>query len=133
MSTGQPAVAATGPSPFRQAGDRLLEAAPGLVTWTLLLAPAWIPLIFASTGAFAVAIAILGFDVYWFLRSFMVITGVWSTYFKMRRDMRIDWLERCREPVPEGCPNPLSFHHLSVIPTYTEPYHVLERTLQAIV
>ena len=126
-------MAATGPSPLRQAGDRLLEAAPGLVTWTLLLAPAWIPLIFASTGAFVVAVAVLLFDAYWFVRSFMVITGVWSTYLKMRRDMSIDWLARCREAVPEGSPDPLSFYHLSVIPTYTEPYHVLEATVRAIV
>src|SRR5215467_9093188 len=118
---------------MRQVGDRLLEVAPGLVTWTLLLAPAWIPLLFASDGAIAVAIAVLVFDVYWFFRSFTVILGVWSTYFNMRRDMRTDWLARCREPIPEGATDPLSYHHLSIIPTYTEPYHVLEQTLQAIV
>src|SRR2546427_1501098 len=133
MSTGQPAVVATAPSALRQAGDRLLEALPGLVTWTLLLAPAWIPLVFASTGAFAVAVAVLVFDIYWFFRSFMVIIGVWSTYLKMRRDMQVDWLERCREAPPEGFPEPLSFYHLSIIPTYTEPYHVLEKTVGAIV
>src|ERR1700736_1694716 len=133
MSTGQPAMATAEPSPMRQAGDRLLEAAPGLITWTLLLAPAWIPLVFASTGALAVAVGVLFFDAYWFVRSFMVITGVWSTYLKMRRDMNTDWLARCREAPPEGCPDPLAFYHLSVIPTYTEPYHVLEKTVQAIV
>jgi hypothetical protein len=133
MSTGQPAVVATRPSPLRQAGDRLLEVVPGLVTWTLLLAPAWIPLIFASTGAFVVAVAVLVFDAYWFLRSFQVIIGVWSTYLKMRRDMSVDWLARCGEAPPEGYPDPLSFYQLSIIPTYTEPYHVLEKTVQAIV
>ncbi|MBJ7600275.1 MAG: hypothetical protein DLM67_10700 [Candidatus Nephthysia bennettiae] len=133
MSTGQPAMATAGPSPLRQAGERLLEAAPGLITWTLLLAPAWISLVFASTGALAVAVGVLIFDGYWFIRSFMVITGVWSTYLKMRRDMSIDWLARCRDAPPEGRPDPLTFYHLSVIPTYTEPYHVLEKTVQAIV
>jgi cellulose synthase/poly-beta-1,6-N-acetylglucosamine synthase-like glycosyltransferase len=122
------------PSAMRQAGDRLLEAAPGLITWVLLLAPAWIPALFASDGAFAVAVLVLVFDVYWFVRSFTVVTGIWSTYFKMRRDMRIDWLARCREDeLPAGCPDPLGFYHLSIIPTYTEPYHVLEQTCQAIV
>ena len=133
MSTGQPAVVATAPSALQQAGERLLEALPGLVTWTLLLAPAWIPLVFASTGAFAVAVAVLVFDIYWFFRSFMVIIGVWSTYLKMRRDMQVDWLERCREAPPDGSPEPLSFYHLSIIPTYTEPYRVLEKTVRAIV
>src|ERR1700730_1560050 len=133
MSTGQPAVVATAPSALQQAGERLLEALPRLVTWTLLLAPAWIPLVFASTGAFAVAVAVLVFDIYWFFRSFMVIIGVWSTYLKMRRDMQVDWLERCREAPPEGCPEPLSFYHLSIIPTYTEPYHVLRTPVAALV
>ena len=119
---------------LRQLGDRLLEAAPGLVTWVLLLAPAWIPIAFGSDGAFFVAICVLIFDLYWFFRSFMVIQGVWSTYFKMRRDMRTDWLERCREvPHEPGRPHPLDYYHLCVVPTYTEPYHVLERTVQAIV
>lgn len=134
MATTSPAIQAAPPSPLRQLGDRLLEAAPGLVTWLLLLAPAWIPIAFASDGALAVAIAVLIFDVYWFCRSFLVITGVWSTYFKMRRDMRTDWLERCAAVARiEGAPHPLDYYHLCVIPTYTEPYHVLEKTLQAIV
>jgi hypothetical protein len=119
---------------LNQLGDRLLEAAPGIVTWVLLLAPAWIPIAFASDGARAVAIAVLVFDVYWFFRSFLVISGVWSTYFKMRRDMRTDWLARCLDqPRAEGAPHPLDYFHLCVIPTYTEPYHVLEETVQAIV
>jgi len=119
--------------PLRQAADRLLEAAPGLITWTLLLAPAWIPLLFASEGAKWVAIGVLIFDIYWFFRSFMVITGVWSTYLKMRRDSSVDWLARCREDLDGGLPDPLALRHLCLIPTYTEPSAVLERTLQAIV
>ncbi len=132
MSTVARPLAPPQPSPLRQAGDRLLEAIPGGSTWILLLAPAWIPIVFASNGAFAVAIAVLVFDLYWFVRSFMVITGIWSTYVRMRRDMATDWLELCRQPVPEGVVDPLSYHHLSVIPTYTEPYAVLERTVRAI-
>jgi hypothetical protein len=134
VSSTSRALAPGAPSAVRQAGDRLLEAAPGLITWVLLLAPAWIPAVFASDGAFAVAVAVLVFDVYWFVRSFTVVTGIWSTYFKMRRDMRVDWLARCREDeLPAGCPDPLGYYHLSIIPTYTEPYHVLEQTCQAIV
>src|SRR5437867_13225647 len=118
MSTAQ-AVAPSAPSPLRQAGDRMLEATPGIVTWVLLLSPAWITLVFPSSGAFVVAVVVLVFDLYWFVRSFTVITGTWSTFLRMRRDMRVDWLTMCREPVPKDMPEPLSFHHLSIIPTYT--------------
>ena len=136
MAATAPAVTPQGarPSAVRQAGDRLLEAAPGLITWTLLLAPAWIPFLFASSGAFVVAIGVLVFDVYWFFRSFSVIGGVIQTYRRMRRDMAAPWLQRCRDvPRVEGSDHPLDYHHLSVIPTYTEPYGVLEKTVQAIV
>jgi cellulose synthase/poly-beta-1,6-N-acetylglucosamine synthase-like glycosyltransferase len=128
-----PALPAPRPQ-LHELGDRLLEAAPGLVTWTLLLAPAWIPIAFGSDGARLVAIGVLVFDVYWFFRSAFVITGVWRSFLNMRRDMRRPWLRLCEEtPRVEGEPHPLDYYHLSVIPTYTEPYHVLEKTLQAIV
>jgi len=118
---------------LRQFTARLFEAAPGLITWILLLAPAWIPIVFPWPGAFAVAAAVLLFDVYWLLRSISVVTGVYSTLRRMRRDMEIDWLALCAEERAAGHRNPLRYIHLSIIPTYTEPYHVLERTVQAIV
>jgi hypothetical protein len=119
------------PAGLRQAGQRLLEASPGLVTWIVLLSPAWISFFFASEGAYWVAIGILVFDVYWFGRSFTVIYGVAQTMIRMNRAMRADWLEACRRF--EGSPGPLEYHHLCVIPTYSEPYHILEATVLAIV
>jgi hypothetical protein len=116
-----------------QFGARLFEAAPGLVTWILILAPAWIPIIFQLPGALAVAAAVLVFDVYWLLRSISVVTGVYGTLRRMRRDMAKDWLAICRLDQTAGLTDPLQYYHLCVIPTYTEPYHVLERTVQAIV
>ena len=80
MSTAH---AAQPPSPFavalRQFGDRLFEAAPGLTTWILLLAPAWISIIFHSTGALIVAGVVLVYDVYWLFRAVTVVGGIYST------------------------------------------------------
>jgi hypothetical protein len=118
---------------FRQFGARLFEAAPGLVTWVLLLAPAWIPIVFPWPGAFAVAAVVLMFDIYWLFRSVTVVTGVYSTLWRMRRDMAKDWLAICLQDQKLGKHDPLQYYHLCIIPTYTEPYHVLERTVQAIV
>src|SRR5258706_10256866 len=118
---------------LRQFGARFFEAAPGLVTWILLLAPAWIPIIFHSAGALFVASLVLVFDCYWVLRAVGVVTGVYGTMLKMRRDMQRDWLALFRQEAEQGTVDPLQFLHLTVIPTYTEPYHVLEPTVQAIV
>jgi cellulose synthase/poly-beta-1,6-N-acetylglucosamine synthase-like glycosyltransferase len=118
---------------LHQFWTRLFEAGPGLVTWVLLLAPAWIPIIFSTPGALAVAGAVLVFDVYWLLRALTVVAGVNSTFRRMRRDMKKDWLALCEEDRAQGLHDPLQYLHLSIIPTYTEPYHVLENTVQAIV
>src|SRR5437588_447583 len=121
-------------SQVRQGLYRLFEAAPGVITWVMLLSPAWIPLVFGVNGAIVVAYGVLGFDCYWFVRSFLVIGGILTTYRRMKRNMGIDWWQRCREVEAAGAdPNPLDYYHLCIIPTYTEPYHVLEATCQAIV
>jgi hypothetical protein len=118
---------------LRQFGDRLFEAAPGLTTWVLLLAPAWIPIIFLSTGALVVAGVVLIYDIYWLLRAITVVSGIYRTMVRMRRDMKKDWLAVCVEERERGGLDPLQYTHLCVIPTYTEPYQVLEKTVQAIV
>ncbi len=118
---------------LQQFGARLFEAAPGIVTWVLLLAPAWISIVFSTPGALAVAAAVLVFDIYWVGRAITLVTGVYGTMWRMRSDMRKDWLALCREEQKTGAHDPLQYYHLCVIPTYTEPYHVLERTVQAIV
>ena len=121
-------------SQVQQGLYRLFEATPGLITWVMLLSPAWIPLAFGLNGAMLVAYGVLVFDCYWFCRSFLVIAGILTTYGRMKRDMGIDWWQRCRElEAAADSTNPLDYHHLCIVPTYTEPYHVLEATCQAIV
>src|SRR5436305_15090579 len=82
---------------LRTFGARLFEATPGLITWILLLAPAWIPIVFPWPGAFAVATAVLLFDVYWLVRSVRVVTGVYGRLRQMRRDLVGEWLDRCAD------------------------------------
>ena len=128
-----PPVAPAWERALRQFGARSFEAAPGAFTWIMLFAPAWIPIVFKLPGAIFVAVVVLIFDAYWVLRAVSVVTGVYSTMLRMRRDMRKDWLALCRQPALGAGADPLQFLHLCVVPTYTEPYHVLERTVQAIV
>jgi len=89
--------------------------------------------VFKLPGAIFVASLVLVFDAYWVVRAVTVVSGVGGTLRRMQRDMKMDWLALCRETDAAREVNPLDFIHLSVIPTYTEPYHVLERTVQAIV
>src|SRR5260370_9483877 len=84
---------------LRQFGARLFEAAPGLVTWIMLLAPAWIPILFKTPGALLVASAVLVFDVYWLIRAVTEVTGVYSTGVRSRPAMAKHWL-RASPPLP---------------------------------
>src|SRR5256884_6574643 len=118
---------------MRQFGARLFEAGPGLVTWVLLLAPAWIPITFHSSGALFVAIVVLIFDTYWVVRAVTVVTGVYSTMLRMRRDMKKDWLAMCRDQPPAGGVDTLQHPHLRPAPAYPETYYELERKVQRIV
>src|SRR4030081_1147767 len=81
---------------MRQFGARLFEAGPGLVTWILLLAPAWIPIIFHTEGAVLVATAVLVFDVYWLIRAVTLVTGVYSSMLNLFRCRRKDLHAMCR-------------------------------------
>src|SRR5438270_7459875 len=105
-----------------EVGHRLLEAVPGLTSWTLLLAPAWIAILTGSLGLdgpYWIAVAVLIFDVYWLARSLFVIFGIYRTWFRLRRDMATDWLARCAEADGVGdAPQPLDYYHLAIIPTY---------------
>src|SRR5260370_2475694 len=97
------------PSAFDQAmhqfGARLFEAAPGLVTWVLLLAPAWIPIIFPWPGAFVVAGGVLLFDVYWLGGAVTVGTGGLVSLPDIPPDIRIVRLGPL-SPTPAQGPTP---------------------------
>ena len=70
---------------LRQFGARFFEATPGAITWVMLAAPAWIPIVFKLPGAIFVAIAVLIFDAYWLLRSVTVVVGVWGSLRRLKR------------------------------------------------
>ncbi len=115
------------PSRFRR---RALEILPGTLTWAIILGPMVGSIFFAQQ----VAVGIVLLDGYWLLRSFVVVFNITRTYFGLRRTERIDWWARCAMlPAATQTPDPRDIYHLALIPTYTEPYDVLEATVRAIV
>ncbi len=102
---------------------RLLEIAPGLTSWFLILFPIW--------GSFlipeAVAYYIIGFTVYWFYRSMSVAFLSIYGYLKLKANQTYDWMGDVKV-----FPDWKKVQHLIVIPTYQEPLATLERTLEAL-
>ncbi|MFI5226665.1 MAG: hypothetical protein ACHQ3P_08325 [Candidatus Limnocylindrales bacterium] len=70
--------------------QRLLEVVPGVVTWTLIVAP--IALSFSYPQI--VAWFVLTFDFYWLYKAIVLVSGVTITYLRMRRVMTVDWRTR---------------------------------------
>ena len=109
--------------------QRALEMAPGALTWTILIAPIVASFIFAPY----IAIAIFVIDIYWFMRTAVVVVGIRTAYRRMKAAMLVDWWQRCLSlEVPREGPDPKSIVHAVLIPTYTEPYAILRETVRAI-
>lgn len=71
---------------------RFLEVIPAILTYIIIL----IPIIFSFLAPTWVAFFIIAFDLYWLFRAVNYGMLVISSYRKMRRDRRIDWISRLR-------------------------------------
>lgn len=100
---------------------RFLEILPGFTSWFLILFPVW--------GSFVVpelvAYYIIAFTVYWFYRSMTVAFMSIYGYLQLQANKRYDWMGDV-----ELFPDWKKVHHIIIVPTYMEPYEILQRTLQ---
>ncbi|OGY54815.1 MAG: hypothetical protein A2951_01535 [Candidatus Buchananbacteria bacterium RIFCSPLOWO2_01_FULL_56_15] len=103
---------------------RLLELIPGFLIWATFTAVIglsfWRPL-------WAIYF-IIGFDVYWLLRITYLMFYVLTSWRRYRRDIHLNWLERLEQSgKPYG-----DCYHLIFLPTYREPYAVVEKPFTAL-
>ena len=117
-------------------GQRVLEVLPGTATWIIILALIVTPILVYPT---LVVAAIIVVDLYWLVRSIIVVRGILGTHRRIRYEVGEDWLRRCEE-LPETAWtdadgvrfDPREIYHAALIPTYTERYEVLKATVQAL-
>lgn len=69
-----------------------MEILPGATTWTSLI----MPIIFSFIWPAAVATFVLVFDLYWLYKSFLMGYHLISGYHGFKRDLRVNWLSKCR-------------------------------------
>jgi hypothetical protein len=70
--------------------QRLLEIAPGVLTWALIIAPIVLSFRFPEIVAWFV----LCFDFYWFYKALMLSGSVVVSYLRIRNVMAVDWRSR---------------------------------------
>ncbi len=102
---------------------RALEILPGFVSWNLILFPYWGILVIPV----AVAYFILFFNIYWFYQSFQVATTSIISHTRIQAAKVYNWMSDVK-----GFPDWEKVRHVVIIPTYKEPIHILERTLQSL-
>jgi len=116
--------------------QRLLEIAPGALTWTVLLTPvalAFVIRLYDPTKLWILGIGAILLDCYWFARTVLTVRAVRRSLHTIQAAEAVDWWSRCQSAtLPAGAPRPSDIVHCALIPTYTEPYHVLRATVAAL-
>jgi cellulose synthase/poly-beta-1,6-N-acetylglucosamine synthase-like glycosyltransferase len=101
-------------------GEKLAEIFPAAITWLtffILISLSFIRPVWAVY--FVIVLA-----VYWITRLFYMMIWLFVSWFRFRRDIKIDWLAKVKE-LPK---NYLNYYHIITLPTFKEPYEVVERT-----
>jgi hypothetical protein len=102
---------------------RALEIVPGFFSWNLILFPYWGILIIPEV----VAYFILGFNIYWFLQSFQIALGSFVSHLRIKAAQDYDWVKDLKT-----FPDWKKVHHIVIVPTYKEPFYVLDETLKSL-
>jgi len=108
---------------------RFLEIVPGAITWFSLCAP----IVLSFFWPAAVATFVITFDLYWLYKSILMGYHLVSGFRRLRRDIRVDWLERSKNLKK----NPLylnwqDIYQAVIFATYKEEAETLIPSVQAI-
>lgn len=101
---------------------RALEIAPGLFSWLTLIGV----LVLSNYAPFIAAYFIIGFALYWVLKTGFLSYHLRYNWKRLRRNLKVDWQAHISR-----------FHygqisHVVIFPFYKEPLSVVESTLEAL-
>lgn len=103
-------------------GYRILEIIPGFFVWLTFIATIVVSFISPIAGVYF----ILVFDVYWILKLTYMLIFLFVSWFKYRRDRKIDWWQKLKSTQPKW----EEYKHIIFLPTAGEPYEVVENTFE---
>ncbi|MEK7555600.1 MAG: glycosyltransferase family 2 protein [Patescibacteria group bacterium] len=120
---------------------RFFEMVPGLLAWgtiILMILASWLLPVWA-------AVFIILFDIYWLLKIIYMSFHLRSTFVKMRRNLKINWLRRLDELSSRvGAPTAddsvgsselkkwQKIYHLIILPMSKEPYEIVKETFDSL-
>mgnify|MGYP001560907678 CR=1 FL=1 len=102
-----------------------MELLPGALAWgTLILLT-----LFSWKRPGLVAIFIVFYDLYWFLRILYLFLHLQHSFRELRRNLKMDWMGRMKK-------ERLAWErvrHLVILPMYLEPYEMIRESLKSLV
>lgn len=106
---------------------RIFEMIPAVLAWLTL----FFAIIFSWVRPVWAAIFIIAFDIYWFLRLVYLSVHQISSFKKMSRNLKINWMEKLTNGSwQEGWKN---IYHLIVLPMYKESLDILDSTFESLI
>ena len=110
---------------------RFFEMLPGILSWGVLL----ISIILSKIKPVWVAIFVIFFTIYWFLRTIYFSFNLRSGYKKMRMYEQTDWLEKIKKLDINKTALKIDWrdvYHLIILPHYKEPLKIVEETFESL-
>lgn len=113
---------------------RLFEIVPGLISWLTLVL---IPLLSFFIPVY-VAIFIIVFDIYWFLKTFYLSLHLRVAYSRLRENMKTDWRVKLDNLDPQkftinSVKSWREICHIVFLPAYKEDYAIISASLDSLV
>ncbi len=113
---------------------RLLEMVPGFLTWSVLLSPIWLGILFPEI----IVYILIFLTVYWLYMAVRHVFGMLKGYNIYKEEVSQDWYKKCQElnlaelPDQDQIPAELSdLKHFILIPAVNEPYEVLKPAFES--
>ncbi len=78
-----------------------------------------------------IAIFIILFDLYWLLKTLYLSLHLRSSFSKLKKNMKINWLDRLKQN-PNTRDRWEEIYHLVILPMYNEPYEIVDETFKKI-
>ncbi|MGB9598814.1 MAG: hypothetical protein ACPLZH_03155, partial [Minisyncoccales bacterium] len=107
---------------------RIFEIIPGATCWLTLIGC----FLVSYFKPFLAAILIISFVIYWLLRVVYFSFHLASCYKTMRKNEKIDWIEKLKQLPTAKYQIPIEnwqeIYHLVIIPSYKESYEILRDT-----
>lgn len=103
---------------------RALEILPGALIWLTLI----LMVVLSWLKPAIIAFFIIGFCIYWFLRIAYFSLYFLASYKKLRKNLKINWLEKTSK-----LPDWENIYHLVILPTYKEELSLVRETFGSLI